>query len=65
MSLTVKDLKSIEHSLEKMIEGEKIADFTCEGCTKKVDIHKRTLIGDTPSILIVHLQRILFDFNTF
>jgi ubiquitin carboxyl-terminal hydrolase 34 len=65
MSLTVKDLKSIQHSWEKMIEGEKIADYTCSGCGKKVDILKRTLLAETPSILIVHLQRILFDFNTF
>jgi ubiquitin carboxyl-terminal hydrolase 34 len=65
MSLTVKDLKSIQHSWEKMIEGEKIADYTCSGCTKKVDILKRTLLAETPSVLIIHLQRILFDFNTF
>lgn len=64
MSLTVKDLKSIHHSWEKLIEGERIADFTCSGCTKKVDILKRTLLAETPSVLIVHLQRMEFDFET-
>lgn len=42
-----------------------ISDFKCEGCDKKVDITKRTLISQTPNVLIVHLQRLLFDFDTF
>lgn len=42
-----------------------ISGYECSGCKKKVDIHKRTLITETPNVLIVHLQRILFDFNTF
>ena len=32
-------------SLTKLIEGEVINDFLCEGCNKKVDISKRTLIS--------------------
>lgn len=26
---------------------------------------KRTLLAEIPNVLIVHLQRIIFDFNTF
>ena len=37
----------------------------CEGCNKKVDVTKRTLLSETPNVLIIHLQRILFDFDTF
>jgi ubiquitin carboxyl-terminal hydrolase 34 len=48
-----------------MIEGEIINDFLCEGCNTKVDIMKRTLISQTPNVLIVHLQRICFDFDTY
>ena len=52
-------------SLAKLVEGETISDYECSGCKKKVDIHKRTLLAEAPNILVVHLQRILFDFNTF
>ena len=52
-------------SLEKMVEGEVISDYECGGCKKKVDVRKRTLISQTPNVLIVHLQRILFNFETY
>jgi ubiquitin carboxyl-terminal hydrolase 34 len=45
LSLTVKDIKSMHESLQKLVEGEVINDFSCEGCGKKVDISKRTLIS--------------------
>lgn len=65
LSLTVKDIKSMQESLQKMIEGEVINDFMCDSCKKRVDISKRTLISSTPNVLIVHLQRIIFNFETF
>lgn len=45
LSLTVKDIKSMHDSLQKMIEGEVINDYQCDGCNKKVDLSKRTLIS--------------------
>jgi ubiquitin carboxyl-terminal hydrolase 34 len=51
--------------LNALIEGETISDFLCDGCNKKVDISKRTLLSTLPNVLVVHLQRIIFDFNTF
>jgi uncharacterized UBP type Zn finger protein len=65
LSLTVKDIKSIQASLNSLIEGEVISGFQCDGCNKKVDISKRTLLSQLPNVLVVHLQRIIFDFNTF
>lgn len=65
LSLPVKDLKSMHDSLKKMIEGEVINDYECDKCKKKVDISQRLLISHTPNVLIVHLQRILFNFETF
>jgi uncharacterized UBP type Zn finger protein len=65
LSLTVKDIKSMYDSLQKLIEGEVISDYECDGCKKKVDLSKRTLISSTPNVLIVHLQRIIFNFDTF
>lgn len=55
LSLTVKDIKSLNDSLQKLVEGEVINDYQCDGCMKKVDISKRTLISQTPNVLIVHL----------
>jgi uncharacterized UBP type Zn finger protein len=52
-------------SLQKLIEGETINDYECEICKKKVDISKRILLSQTPNVLIVHLQRIIFNFDTF
>jgi uncharacterized UBP type Zn finger protein len=55
LSLTVKGIKGMQESLSKMVEGEIINDYECSGCKKKVDITKRTLISQTPNVLIVHL----------
>lgn len=42
-----------------------ISDYNCESCNRKVELSKRTLISETPNVLIVHLQRIIFNFDTF
>jgi ubiquitin carboxyl-terminal hydrolase 34 len=65
LSLTVKDIKGMHESLAQMVEGEVISGYECAGCKKKVDVSKRTLIAQTPNVLIVHLQRIVFNFDTF
>lgn len=65
LSLTVKDIKGMHESLAKLVEGELISDYECSGCKQKVDVSKRTLIAQTPNVLIVHLQRIVFNFDTF
>ena len=65
LSLPIKGFKSIEESLQKQIEGEIINDYQCDGCNRKVDLQKRSMIASTPNILIVHLQRICFNFDTF
>ena len=48
-----------------MIESSIINDFKCENCQQKVDVEKRQLIADPPNVLIVNLQRIIFNFDTF
>ena len=65
LSLTVKDIKSMYESLQKLVEGEVISDYMCDTCKKKVDISKRMLLSKAPNVLIVHLQRIVFNFETF
>ena len=46
-----------------MISHEKIDEYHCETCNKKVTITKRNSIGCLPNTLIVHLQRITYDFE--
>ena len=65
LSLEVKGKKSIEESLQDMIKSDEISDYKCDGCQKRVTIQKRTLISETPNVLIVHLKRIAFNFETF
>lgn len=55
----------MHESLQKQIEGEIINGYDCETCKKKVDISKRVLLSSAPNVLIVHLQRIIFNFDTF
>ena len=55
ISLNVKDSKSVYESLQKQVDGEIISDYKCDGCNKTVDLSKRTLIAETPNVLILHL----------
>lgn len=48
-----------------MIEGGVINDYKCDKCDQKVDVVKRSLIAETPNVLFIHLQRIVFNFDTF
>jgi len=47
-----------------MISDQVIEDYYCDGCKKKVTVGRRALLGDMPNTLIVHLQRIVFCFDT-
>ena len=64
LSLQVKDCTGIYDSLAKLVKGQTIEDYHCEGCQKKVNVTKRSLLADMPNVLIVHLQRIVFCFDT-
>lgn len=55
ISLPIRGVRSIEESLRKLVEGEIIKDYYCDGCFNKVDLDKRTLIASTPNVLIIHL----------
>lgn len=55
----------MKQALEKLISAQEINDYQCDGCKKKVDVESRTIIGETPNVLFVHLQRIIFSFETF
>jgi len=64
LSLEVNNMKTIYDSLEKYISPEKIDEYHCETCNKKVTITKRNVLSDLPNVLIVHLQRIFYNYET-
>ena len=65
LSVDVKHSKTLYESLQKLISGDTISDYHCEKCDRKVDITRRTVISKLPNVLIVHLQRIVFNFDTY
>lgn len=42
-----------------------ISDYKCDFCGKRADVSKKTRISKAPKILIIHLQRIVFNLDTF
>ena len=65
LSLDIKGNHTLEDCLDKFISEEKIEDYHCEKCDKKITNIKKVLIDKLPNILIIHLQRISFNYETF
>lgn len=65
LSLEVKNMKTLNDSLDKYISEEKIDDYKCEACKKNMTIIKRNSLAELPNIFIVHLQRIIFNYDNF
>ncbi|MCQ2815956.1 MAG: hypothetical protein MJ252_01700 [archaeon] len=63
LSLQVKNMKNLNESLLKQIAEERIEGYECEGCKKKVTISKRNILSSLPNVLIIHLQRIFYNFE--
>jgi ubiquitin carboxyl-terminal hydrolase 34 len=63
LSVPIKNLKTLHECLEKFIQGEVISDYKCDACNKKADVMKRQFISGLPNVLIVHLQRIVFNLD--
>lgn len=61
----VKDKNSLEEALEGMHMGEVINDCLCEECNQKGDFTKRSVLGDIPNVMFIHLQRIVFNLDIF
>jgi ubiquitin C-terminal hydrolase len=65
LSVDIKGNHTLEDCLDKFISEEKIEDYNCEKCNKKITNIKKVLIDKLPNILIIHLQRISFNYETF
>lgn len=46
-----------------MVAGEIISGYKCSACNQTVDIEKKLAVKRLPNILILHLNRIVFDFD--
>jgi ubiquitin C-terminal hydrolase len=64
LSLEVQNKRSLKESLEKYISEDQIDDFYCDNCKKKTSVIRRTSFSSLPNVLIVHLQRILFNYES-
>ena len=61
LSLEVKGVSDLEESLQKLIQEEKVNDFDCERCHKKVVIKKRITLSSIPNTLFFHLKRFNYE----
>ena len=65
LSLEIKNKSKLTDCLNGFIVEEKIEDYHCEKCDKKITHTKKVLIDQIPNILIIHLQRFVFNYTTF
>ena len=64
LSLEIKNINNLYESLNKFIESEKIENFKCEVCNKRVNISKRTSLSKLPNVLFIHLKRFNMNYET-
>jgi uncharacterized UBP type Zn finger protein len=65
LTLEIKECKKLEDCLGKLIKGEEIEDYNCGACNRKVTLTARTTLVGSPNVLILHLKRLDFSFETF
>jgi ubiquitin carboxyl-terminal hydrolase 34 len=64
LSLDISGVTNIKESLNKFIAEEKIDEYSCDECQRKVSIVKRNSIAELPNVLILHLKRIFFNYDS-
>jgi len=60
----VENNQDVYESMQKQLEGESIQDFKCDTCQQTVTLQRRNILGKLPNVLILHLQRIKYDYYT-
>ena len=63
LNLEVRNQSTLDKSLEKFIIPEKIDNYFCETCQKKVTITKRNSLSELPNVLIIYLPRITYNYE--
>ena len=61
LKLEIQNSKDVNESLDKYIKEEIIDDFKCSNCNKKVKLRKKSLLSNLPNILVIHLNRIMWN----
>lgn len=64
LSLEIKNQRNLDDSLERFIAESTVSDYFCNNCLNRGDVTKRTIISTLPNVLIIHLQRFSFNFDT-
>jgi ubiquitin C-terminal hydrolase len=64
ITLEVRNQASIFDGLKRFTTAEEISGFRCSACNQAVDITRQTVINKQPNYLFLHLQRLVFDFET-
>jgi len=65
LSLEVKNLRTLYQSLDKFITKEIISDYKCSSCKTVAETAKVACLSQLPNVLVVHLQRIVYDLDLF
>jgi ubiquitin C-terminal hydrolase len=66
LSLTVKNKKTVEQSLQSIVQGDVLEGdnaYHCDQCNKKVSAVKRMCLRRLPDFLILVLKRFEFDLD--
>jgi ubiquitin C-terminal hydrolase len=61
LSLHINDKSSLQQALDAFFQSEKLFDYQCEKCAKKVTATKSCVLIHLPNTLIIHLKRFDFD----
>lgn len=64
ISVDIKDKSTLHEALKLFVQGEIVNGVFCEQCQQNVDTMKRCVIKDLPNILVIHLKRFDFDYQT-
>lgn len=65
IGLEIKDLNSLEDSLQAFTAPMTISDYRCDACGKNVSISKSALFGHLSPYLMFQLKRFALDYETF
>ena len=61
LSLEIKDISNLKNSFFKLIEEEKVKDYFCEKCNKRLVIQKRITLSKLPNTLFLQLKRFEYE----
>ena len=61
----MKNKKNLAEALDGYIAPEIIDGYNCSACQNQVQIEKRSSVKSLPNTLVIHLQRIEMDYETF